>query len=742
MKALLHRITAIAAADERVDRAVLLVLGLGILVPMLWAGGLWDPCETHALEVAREAAEDGRWLPLAYDGKTVEGLPPLFFWVHGIWLKIAGTGDLRARLPMALMGLLWLLFTHRCARSLIGRKAAFLFSAAILTSPFFFGNARHASPHLLAAMLAFSAVISAAAALLKKKDPSRLEALLPWIFASAALLAGGLSALLAILLPAAAALIAGSLGALALPRLGRLRSTAGLLVFFIPAALWIGAGSAAGGASFLRGAVDLQVLSFGAMRAFCSRGLFTYPVVQAGHMIYPWAALLPAAAFWLAALAPRERIGDGEKGLIAVMLGGSVLLLCVNTFLPCHLPLDMLAACPSILFIGAWGLVFAAEGEGLAENRFLLPLGALLIALGFGSMGVDFFWALKRPIEVIGYEFDRPYPDLGAFAKVFYNTVAIASGASTAALLIWRKKAMLIYWTVLAASVVSALFIIHHVYRVGGESLGARQLIDAYGKDAREGDRIATYLMDPQARGGEVYYFKGKAEHLESPGDLLDAMKESAGKGRLILITSHVRDLYNQVFAASCGTRVKPLNEQRRWYAVCVYEGPPPTDPGGAVFDSPDQAGLQVPLETKLLWQGKHAFTFLGYSAGNIDTQHRTVRRGGWVDLSLFWRAEVKTDESWKVYLDAAALGKGKVSGNVSLHHVPACGTLPTYAWEPGSVIRDDAKLFFPTDLDAGTYVVRTGLYGRKGERMTVEAPGSTPGVTKTTITLLTLTLQ
>jgi hypothetical protein len=121
------------------------------------------------------------------------------------------------------------------------------------------------------------------------------------------------------------------------------------------------------------------------------------------------------------------------------------------------------------------------------------------------------------------------------------------------------------------------------------------------------------------------------------------------------------------------------------------------------------------------------------------------VKRGGWIDVELFFRPETKLAGSWKIYLDAMALskGKGEGPGHVSLHHVPGCGTMPTYSWKPGTLVRDFSRLFFSSNLDPGYYSVRAGIFSKKGERMTIEAPpGGAAAAPRSTVTLATVLLE
>lgn len=58
----------------------------------------------------------------------------------------------------------------------------------------------------------------------------------------------------------------------------------------------------------------------------------------------------------------------------------------------------------------------------------------------------------------------------------------------------------------------------------------------------------------------------------------------------------------------------------------------------------------------------------------------------------------------------------------------PLDGFYPTSFWHPGEIIQDTASLPLPSDLPAGTYSLRAGLYNRDGQRLPVMQDGNGSG--------------
>ncbi len=122
---------------------LLLIAGL-LLFPGLSSFGLWDPHEVRLLEGASEP------IPLADLWKPGSAIKPRLPMVPiKLGLKLLGPGELGARLPMAICGLL-LLAVMILHGTLSGRvRAALLGGLLLLTTPMLFLGARQASLHLL-----------------------------------------------------------------------------------------------------------------------------------------------------------------------------------------------------------------------------------------------------------------------------------------------------------------------------------------------------------------------------------------------------------------------------------------------------------------------------------------------------------------------------------------------------------------------------------------------------------------
>lgn len=81
---------------------------------------------------------------------------------------------------------------------------------------------------------------------------------------------------------------------------------------------------------------------------------------------------------------------------------------------------------------------------------------------------------------------------------------------------------------------------------------------------------------------------------------------------------------------------------------------------------------------------------------------------GGVVNLSLAWRAGQPLHSDYTVFVHLVDAG-----GRLWTQHdeQPVNGELPTTAWVPGRVVRDNHGLLLPTDIPPGTYEIRAGLY-------------------------------
>ncbi len=189
--------------------AAVAAFGALIALPLLGSSGLWDPHESLAAEVAREAAQDGAWLPLMFDGEPVPSLPPLFYWVEAGFMLVAGTSEWAVRLPLALLSVAWLVGVWLLASRTLGSRAGLLSALALATSSFFVVGARHTSPDLAGAMVFTLALLQALHVLASKSPPARRDVIVLHALLAALAVTGGLLPLACL----AAALASGPLTA-------------------------------------------------------------------------------------------------------------------------------------------------------------------------------------------------------------------------------------------------------------------------------------------------------------------------------------------------------------------------------------------------------------------------------------------------------------------------------------------------------------------------------------------------
>ncbi len=730
----------------RIPLVVVSAVAAGMLVPLLGRSGLWDPCESVAAEIAREAAMDGSWLPLRFDGEPVHGLPPLFFWIEAAGMAIGGRSEWAVRLPLVLMVVLFLISVLRSARRLMGGIEGTIVALALATSSFVIVAGRHTSPDLAACMLVTAALLETAAIVSDPGACSPADRMMANVLLALVLPASGLLGLFAIALAIGSGLALGTIPVSSLRALLPDRRAA--LAWIVPLA-WIVAGTAASGTAFLAGLLTVHPMAAGDSEAFrrAAETSFVWQIRQAGHMAYPWFIAFPAAVLWLVSRPdPADVAGPGSGRHVPalhLLLAFPAAIVLAAGLWPGYMPMDTALASLPLVVVSAWGLGKARRIESLPAWKVLMPLGALLVVLGAGSQGVDLFWNPRLLVEMGGYLVDRVHPDMGPAPKIAVTALAIVVGASAAPALFFRRWSSAIPAALVATGLGLGVLEIVAVFEQVEPYMSAGPLARAYAGKETGRDALVAAGLDPQVRGGHVFYFERRMKDLGSIGNLAGAMKEAAGKERLVIVSSRVREVYNEVYGLSCGVRIVPLNEERRWYSISAYDGPPPMPDYTYVYQD-DAIGERIerPLARILRKGTEKLVTLLGWSAsagepgaaagasagaGAKPTGPEVrVGRGSWLDLHVFWRAEKPLEGSWKVLLEAIPMTPGQGSPQIKGHHNPACGRHPTYLWKTGEIVDDRYFLFVPLDAKPGSYRLRTGLY-REAERMTADAAAGSP---------------
>src|SRR5262249_48713815 len=136
----LVKIAATSPGDRRWRRVawVGLVIVAAMCLSRLAGFGLADPDEGRYAEIPREMLELGDWINphLAYVDYFEK--PPLLYWLVGLSFRAFGTSEWAARLVPACAGILGIVLTHALGVRLLGRRAAVLAAAILITSPLYF----------------------------------------------------------------------------------------------------------------------------------------------------------------------------------------------------------------------------------------------------------------------------------------------------------------------------------------------------------------------------------------------------------------------------------------------------------------------------------------------------------------------------------------------------------------------------------------------------------------------------
>ena len=103
----------------------------------------------------------------------------------------------------------------------------------------------------------------------------------------------------------------------------------------------------------------------------------------------------------------------------------------------------------------------------------------------------------------------------------------------------------------------------------------------------------------------------------------------------------------------------------------------------------------------------------LGY-----DLELDRAKPGEALTLTLYWRALRQPDADYTVFAHVA--GEAGLAGQGDGQ--PAGGDYPTWAWQPGDVVRDVRQIAIRSDAAPGTYQLVVGLYQlATGQRLTAE---------------------
>ena len=371
------------------------VLLLVVLCALTFFVGLGRPAITDSdeafyAEAAREMVAEGDWVTPRYNGQTRFEKPVLYYWLAAVGYVVAGVGELTARVPSAVAGLLLALITYGGARRWYDDTTGVLAGAITATSFGYIAVARYALPDLVLACFITLATAAALIALVAPRpagpDPGRRW----WLVVAGVALAGGFltKGPVGVVLPA---IVVGPLAlwgcwsqrASASPGIRRLVTRlivdVGLLalVCVLLTAPWFAAMTLAHGVAYLdRFFVGENLRRFATSDYNAPRPLWYYlPVVVAG--LTPWSPLM--LVWWR----PLRRLWQRARRVQPVELWLAVWALAPLAFLSLSVgkqPRYILPILPPLAILLARGI--SQRLAGLSPRDGTLPRDRVLAVAG------------------------------------------------------------------------------------------------------------------------------------------------------------------------------------------------------------------------------------------------------------------------------------------------------------------------------------------------------------------------
>lgn len=369
-----------------------LVVAVVSLFGPISASGIWDPPELEVIDLARRIghtllggarlAIDGANNVVPTQGELGKGQLP--FTSVAVGLRLFGMSEWAGRLPLALWGLLGIGATWLCLARLADRRAASFGAIALATMPLYFLHART----MLGDIVTMSTLALAVAGLaLAAFDRGPLDSR-AIVHRTAALLLGLGALVLGVLcrgilvgtaVPALAVGLAWSLG------LGdgkRSRERFGDAVGAL--SLAIGVVALGVGVRALGAALDdpgrFSLLLGSAIKKSAAPPSFDVLILQLGHALIPWSAVVPFALGRMFAQPPGSGAAELERqsALRSVLLMSAVLALGVQTWLSTYVgvvPYAAPFACAAMV-----GLCFSDLERGAPGSR-VLAMGVAALAV-------------------------------------------------------------------------------------------------------------------------------------------------------------------------------------------------------------------------------------------------------------------------------------------------------------------------------------------------------------------------
>lgn len=531
--------------ESLVFPAIAFLLAAVALFPRLGGFGLWEPHEIAVADLAREVAKKGSW------GEIYSSRPPLTVWLIAGGIKLFGTSELAARLPIALMGALGALATYFLGARLRRPRAGLFAAVVLLASPLFVFQSRQLVSDVVTSTCAAVTMLGLVG-LAWPRGKHTLE----WLLIDSGLVLVGLGLgflsaglVIGVLVPLLATAIALTISFSARfsdeHRLNHMMGAAalaaavlvGFLVVFFTVFDWVSAqpGQLAIGGKTLAASKGYVAWLGGTWRAGepPATATFNYLIEQVGFGMFPWSALAPIAVLRLAY--PKHRDRDAWAGVFilvwtvtAYLIGAlfvrkvgdlrfpamAAIAVAIGLFLD-----DLLSAKvegnPSASPAGAQGMPVAAVFLGLAG--FQLARDCVLFPDELAS--VHILKTVKHPVEM------KPYLIVIAVIGALFLVPFFISLVVRAAKEKDDVRGLLTRWGIWGGAGVGYVFglFLTLIYTPAlSQHFSYKNVFESY-FDHRTGGEPLGVMGIPGS--GPEYYAKGPFEKLNSLTQLTEFLK-------------------------------------------------------------------------------------------------------------------------------------------------------------------------------------------------------------------------
>jgi len=732
----------------------ILLFGLVLIVPRLGSYGFWDPWELGGAERAREMAVKGTFFdPTVGDPKAWPAVPPLGPALQALGIKIIGTSELGARLPIALCGVGALLAIYWAGLGLFRKRTAVLAALAAGSMSMFVLEARQiVSDMPLIAALALT--VGGMGRFAWPPDGKRRWSHVG-VAAGAlviAFLAGG--ALFGVALPLLALLATAVVGyglapaavvepPLSAPGLGpdapegqpigKSLLRPGGRAFAVMAVAGLGALGLLIAAMVGHVAGQYSVLLGGTPKSGAPDKMFEALIEQLGFGLFPWGAL---AVFALGR--GLLRVDDESAARSGRLVFGQLYLLFFAAF---------------GYALSAYFVIMTGEGRYVALAPIALAIGALLdellegqrdegvlgivVAIGTVLVGRDLF---QDPADIAsmhingkvtwppGVNVGRPILILAAlFSVAFYGGTAArarATGAEPGPDLsgarLWRRLVDRVWLGVgrwgLQATVVVALVwglaFSHGLIPVLSRHYSFKNVLGTFNKYAESGAELAKYRVVAK---GSSFYAKNMQD-LPSQQAAVDFLKKPA-RVFLLVNAEDLPALHAAFKAAQVDYKVVDASSSR-FLLVSNQLGPGEQDHNPLSTNVRTEPFGEPRVKVHAMFDDKIELLGCDYP--------ESIGRPSKIPFKIYLKVLGRPTSSQKIFMHFDSPGNPRLLGD----HDVLNKAYPTSQWQPGEYLRDDYDVDVPLmTTPAGTYTIWIGFWpGGEGRRLKVtdgESDGS-----------------